>query len=108
MNAMDPRLEREHRTVAALIRIYCRSRHSAGPELCAGCSDLQRYVAERMAHCVLHHAKPTCVACAVRCFAPPQQAHIRAVLRYAGPRLFWRHPVRAFWHYFDTRYTPAR
>jgi predicted amidophosphoribosyltransferase len=108
MTAMQPRLERERRTVAARLRIYCRDRHGGGQELCAVCADLQRYTAERMAHCVLHPEKPTCATCAFRCYAPPKQALIWAVMRYAGPRLFWQHPLLALWHYFDTRYIPPR
>jgi len=108
MSTMQPRIEREQRTVTALIRIHCHGRHHAGPELCAGCTDLQRYVAERMARCVLHDAKPTCATCKARCFAPPQQVRFRAILRYAGPQLFWRQPLLALWHHFDTRHTPPR
>jgi len=105
---MKLRLEREHRTMTELFRIYCRDRHDAGQELCAGCTDLQHYAAERMAQCVLLHAKPTCATCKVRCFAPPQQMQMWAVLRHSGPQLFWRHPLLAFWHFFDTRYAPLR
>ena len=108
MPPMPPRLERERRTVAARIRIYCRDRHGGGQVLCAACAELQRYTAERVTHCVLYPEKPTCATCAYRCYAPPQQAQIRAVMRYGGPRFFWRHPLLALWHCFDTRYTPAR
>ena len=105
---MKQRLERERRTMAALLRIYCHERHSGGQALCAACAGLQRYTAERMVHCVLQREKPTCVTCAFRCYAPPQQLQIWTVMRNASPRLFWRHPLLAFWLYFDTRHTPAR
>ena len=105
---MKLRLERERRTVAALLRIYCHDRHGDGKALCAVCADLQRYIEGRMAHCVLRHEKPTCATCAFRCYAPPQQLQIRSVMRNASSRLFWRRPLLAFWHYFDTRHTPAR
>jgi predicted amidophosphoribosyltransferase len=108
MPAMRKRFDRERRTMAALIRIYCRDWHGGGEGLCAVCADLQRYTAERMAHCVLRPEKPTCATCAVRCFAPPQQAQMWAVLRYAGPRLLRQHPLLFLWHSFDTRYAPAR
>ena len=105
---MKLRLERERRIVAALLSIYCRDRHGGGPELCAACAGLQSYIAERMEHCVLRPEKPTCTTCAFRCYAPPQQLRSWSVLRNASPQLFWRHPRLAFWHYFDTRHTPAR
>jgi hypothetical protein len=28
---------------------------------------------------------------------------IRAVMRYAGPRMLFRHPIMTLWHYIDGR-----
>ena len=103
---MQPRLERERRTVAAMIRIYCRARHGGGLELCGACTDLLRYTAARLAHCPFQAGKPTCAHCAVHCYAPPQRELIRTVMRFAGPRMLWRHPVLALGHLLDHRRTP--
>ena len=105
---MRQRLDRERRTMAAQLRIYCRERHGDGQELCVVCAELQRYTAEQMAHCVLHPEKPTCTTCSFRCYEPPRQVRIRAVVHHVGLRLFWRYPLLAIWHRFDTRYAPPR
>lgn len=108
MSAMQQRLERERRALTAQLHIYCRARHGAGQKLCAACAGRQHYIAERMERCELRAAKPTCVTCAFRCYAPPQQVKFRAILRHAAPRLFWQHPLLALWFRFDTRHAPAR
>ena len=35
MSRTHPRLDRERRTVDAMIRLYCRDRHGSDRELCA-------------------------------------------------------------------------
>jgi hypothetical protein len=103
---MQPRLDRERRTVAAMIRLFCRAQHGGGPELCAACADLLRYTEARLAHCPFHAEKPACAYCPVHCYAPKQREQIRTVMRFTGPRMLWRHPVRALWHLLYSRRTP--
>ena len=103
---MQPRLQRERRTVAAMILIFCRARHGGGATLCADCADLLRYCEARLAHCPFHAEKPTCAHCTVHCYAPQQRERIRQVMRFAGPRMLWRHPVLALGHLLDQRRAP--
>jgi hypothetical protein len=103
---MQPRLDRERRTVAAMIRLFCHAQHGGGRELCAACADLLRYAEARLAHCPFHAEKPACAYCPVHCYAPKQREQIRTVMCFAGPRMFWRHPVRALRHLLDSRRTP--
>ena len=95
---MSAYLERERRTVAAMIQLYCRARHGSGRELCADCAALLRYAGERLAHCPFQKKKPICAHCAVHCYAPEQRERMRAIMRYAGPRMLWRHPWLAVAH----------
>jgi len=100
---MQPRLERERRTVAAMIQLFCRARHGAGASLCVACAELLRYTEARLAHCPFHADKPACAYCPTHCYAPAQRAQIRTVMRYAGPRMLWRHPVLALRHVLDSK-----
>ena len=94
------RLERERRTVAAMIRLYCRDQHHT-PELCAECSTLLDYAQTRLLRCPFQENKPVCVDCRVHCYQAQRRAEIQAIMRYAGPRMIWRHPVLAVAHLLD-------
>lgn len=94
-----PRMAREARTVEAMIGIYCRGQHGTrGDTLCAGCADLLRYAGLRLEKCPFQEQKTTCSNCPVHCYSPDRRAQVRAVMRYAGPRMILRHPVLAFYH----------
>jgi hypothetical protein len=102
-----PRLARESKTVAAMLRIYCRGHHGAAPRgetaLCAECASLQDYAQKRLAGCTYGPDKPTCVNCPIHCYGRRQREAMRAVMRYAGPRMLWRHPLLAVAHLIDGR-----
>lgn len=102
-DALSPRLGREARTVAAMIRLYCAGRHGVKRGLCAECTELAAYARRRLEYCPFGHGKPTCAKCPVHCYRPDMRAKIRAVMRYAGPRMLFRHPMLALLHLFDGR-----
>ena len=91
-----------------MIQVFCRARHGGGPTLCADCAALLRYTEARLSHCPFLAGKPTCAQCPVHCYAPQQREQIRTVMRYAGPRMLWRHPVLALGHLLDTRRHPPQ
>lgn len=97
------RVARERRTVAAMIGVYCRDHHAARDGLCADCARLHAYAMGRLDHCPFGADKPTCVNCPVHCYKPELRERIRDVMRYAGPRMLWRHPVLAVLHLLDGR-----
>jgi hypothetical protein len=103
------RLAREQRTVEAMIAIYCRERHAAGPGLCVECEALADYARLRLQKCPFGHDKPTCANCSIHCYRPGMRARIKAVMRVAGPRMLYRHPILAVLHLVDgLRRTPER
>ena len=97
-----PRMTREFRTLAAMLRIYCHDHH--GPAaldehgLCAECGELLAYARKRLAGCPFGPEKPTCAHCQIHCYGPRQRETTRVVMRYAGPRMLWRHPLLALAH----------
>jgi len=98
------RLKREARTAELMIRMYCRNRHGTlPPRLCADCTTLWRETQARLSTCPFQEEKPTCGRCPVHCFRPKMRESIKAVMRYAGPRMLFSHPILALWHILDAR-----
>ncbi len=98
-----PRLARELATLAAMIRIYCHDVHAEDEGLCEGCAALLAYATRRLDRCVFGDDKPTCAKCTVHCYNAALREQVRIVMRYAGPRMLWRHPVLALRHTLDGR-----
>jgi len=101
------RLEREERTIAVMIAMYCRDHH-AEPErdedgLCPDCAALLTYSRLRLEQCRYGLEKPTCVRCPTHCYRPEIRERVRVVMRYSGPRMLRAHPVLAVRHLIDGR-----
>ena len=60
-----------------------------------------RYAERRLEKCPYGQDKPTCANCPIHCYKPAQREKAREVMRFAGPRMTWRHPWRALNHLFD-------
>ncbi len=90
-------MDRETKTARLMIELYCRGFHG-GETLCDKCLALADYCARRMARCPFGVDKPACSDCTIHCFNPDMRAQIREVMRYAGPRMTWRHPLLAVAH----------
>jgi hypothetical protein len=96
------RRAREFKMIAAMLRMYCRAHHACGPQsLCRDCAELHDYAWRRLERCVFGDAKPTCANCTVHCYKASMRERIRQVMRWAGPRMIWRHPVLALRHMLD-------
>lgn len=100
-----PRLQREYRTIEGMLQIWCANHHDGGAPcrdgLCTECADLLAYAGQRLANCPYGEAKPTCAKCPVHCYGRTPREQVRAVMRYAGPRMLWRHPWRTLLHVLD-------
>ena len=86
------------KTVAAMVRIYCAEHHDATDELCTTCAALKRYSHARLDACPYGADKPTCKACPIHCYKPAEREAMREVMRFAGPRMMWRHPWPSIVH----------
>src|ERR1039458_3211253 len=90
------RRAREFKTIAAMLRMYCRTHHgSKDASLCDDCVELHDYARRRLERCLFGEAKPTCTHCTVHCYKAVMRERVRQVMRWAGPRMLWRHPVLA-------------
>ena len=86
-----------------MLRIACRDRHGTGAGLCPECDALLQYATKRLALCPYGADKPTCANCRIHCYGPRQREQVRAMMRYAGPRMLLRHPYLAVMHLVDGR-----
>lgn len=90
-------MERETKTLRLMIDLYCRDRHG-GETTCAACRELADYAVKRIEKCPFGKDKPACADCTIHCFQPEMRAQIREIMRYAGPRMSFRHPLLALDH----------
>ena len=91
-------MRRERETIKAMTRIYCRGHHQTNGTLCDACAELQEYALWRLEKCPFQEEKTTCANCAIHCYRPDMRERVRDMMRYAGPRMTWRHPFLAFMH----------
>ncbi|MGI6450732.1 MAG: nitrous oxide-stimulated promoter family protein [Desulfitobacteriia bacterium] len=102
------RLEREKKTVRAMIRIYCRAKHQTGSEICPECEKLYGYAGQRIDNCPFGVHKPVCAKCSIHCYRSEMRGKIIEVMRYSGPRMFLKHPVLTLFHFWDAKYKQKR
>jgi hypothetical protein len=107
-NKLTPRLASELKTIEAMVMLYCKSHHKPQAKLCPSCIDLVGYARKRLQHCPFQDNKPTCGKCTVHCYKPEMRETIRKVMRYAGPRMIYHHPVMALRHLLDGCRTPPQ
>lgn len=100
---MKTRLQRELNTVKTMIRIYCKTNHKGKETPCNECSALEKYVTERIDNCPFNDDKPTCDTCTVHCYKKDKREEIRRIMRFAGPRMTYLHPVMAIVHLINKR-----
>ena len=96
------RIRRERTTVRAMVAMYCRHQHG-GSGLCDECSELADYADRKLDLCPYGGEKPACTNCPIHCYQPEQRERMREVMRFAGPRMMWRHPYLAIRHLLDER-----
>ena len=91
------RIEKEKQTVEQMIRLYCRKKEGNGT-LCPQCRELLEYAQTRLSRCPFGDGKSTCRICTVHCYKPEMRDRMRVVMRWAGPRMLFYHPVAAIRH----------
>lgn len=98
-SAIETKRLKEKQTVGSMIEIYCHGVHNTKKgQLCTECAALQEYASLRTDKCPFMETKTFCSACKVHCYTKERQEQIRAVMRYAGPRMLFVHPVLALRH----------
>jgi hypothetical protein len=89
--------KREKKEILLMIKMYCRKYHHS-KNLCESCAELKNFAFKRIDKCRFIENKPNCADCTVHCFGKEKRERVREVMRYAGPRMMFRHPVIALRH----------
>lgn len=98
-------VEKDLRTLALFIRIYCHGKHPDRPkslvrfmthdvqaiarrpiELCPECTKLLMHAFVKRTHCPMQ-PKPACKHCPNHCYHPTYRQQIREVMKFSGKRL---------------------
>ena len=74
------------------------SSRTATSPLCPECAALLDYALRRLDSCRFGNGKPSCRKCPVHCYRADMRERIRTVMRWAGPRMIFHHPIAATRH----------
>ena len=64
---------------------------------------LNAYADKRLDKCVFGEEKPACKQCPVHCYQPAKREEMKRIMRWAGPRMLWRHPILTIRHLIDDK-----
>jgi hypothetical protein len=103
-----PRLKRERETIRVMVQLFCRGQHHTTGGLCGDCESLLAYAMERLERCVYQDKKPTCANCPIHCYRKDRREQVRVMMRYAGPRMLFKHPILAILHIMDGKRKPPQ
>lgn len=100
---INAKREREKAMVSEMIALYCRKRHGSKKGLCSECAVLDAYARAKSERCPFMETKTFCSNCKIHCYKPEMRETIRAVMRFSGPRMMFRHPVMAVRHVLEVK-----
>lgn len=99
----NARREMEKQGMSLMVQIYCHGRHHTKKgELCPECRAFEQYAWKRTDRCPFMATKTFCSACKVHCYSKEMRPYVREVMRYAGPRMLFHHPLLALLHGYVT------
>lgn len=102
LNDPEARREMEKESMSHMIKIYCRGNHHTKGELCPDCIKFQEYAWKRTDKCPFIKTKTFCSACKVHCYSGEMRRYVKEVMKYAGPRMLFHHPILAILHGYVT------
>ncbi|RRF74758.1 nitrous oxide-stimulated promoter family protein [Klebsiella pneumoniae] len=89
-------------TIQRMIALYQRRCPEAQADN-AHYQALNAYADMRLDKCVFGENKPACKQCPVHCYQPAKREEMKQIMRWAGPRMLWRHPILTVRHLLDDR-----
>lgn len=97
-------LQQRDQIIKTMIGLYCHGHHgTADDELCPACAELYYYAQKRTQRCQRSAEGKFCSSCPHPCYSTEHRNRIRAVMRYAGPRMVFRHPGMVIRHALGLR-----
>lgn len=101
MKNSHKRLIREKKTIGKMVKMYCSSMHNSKENLCGECQELLNYAFLKIDKCVFGIEKPACSECKVHCYAKTDREKVRNIMRFAGPKMIFKHPYLGIMHFVD-------
>lgn len=86
----------ELNTIVVMTKLYCQTHHEAC--LCEDCQALIEHAQQKLDRCVYGQDKPACKKCPIHCYKPKRRQQAQAIMRYAGPKMLFKHPILAIIH----------
>ena len=77
MNKVETKREKEKKSGAIMIKLYCKKKHRTKDSLCQHCQQLSDYAQMR--------------------------EKIREIMRFSGPRMIFYHPIMAIRHVMENK-----
>lgn len=101
---MSDRINTHKKTIVLMIDLYCRDIHQKTVKnirgLCTDCQKTKEYSILKLDNCPFGGNKPVCSKCSVHCYNHDKRKKIREIMRYAGPRMLFEHPMIAIKHFY--------
>jgi hypothetical protein len=69
-------------------------------ELCPECKNLRSYAENRIDKCIYGDKKPVCSKCPVHCYKKDMREAITRVMRYSGPKMFFKSPLLSVRYFY--------
>ena len=96
------RIAREKKTISSMSALYQRRCPEARDDT-EHYQALNAYADKRLDRCVFGEEKPACKQCPVHCYQPAKREEMKQIMRWAGPRMLWRHPILTIRHLIDDK-----
>lgn len=91
------RIDNEKRVIEKMVGLYCR--HKLGmTTIDEEYKMLISYAHKRLDGCKFGEKKPACKHCPIHCYKPDMREKVRAIMRWAGPRMIIYDPIAAIKH----------
>ncbi|ETT01065.1 YbgA-like uncharacterized protein [Providencia alcalifaciens] len=96
------RISREIVTIEKMIKIYEKA-HPAPEDNPEHYQILFSYAVKRLNKCRYGEEKPACKQCPIHCYQPKQREQMKIIMRWAGPKMLYHHPILAIRHLIDDK-----
>jgi hypothetical protein len=91
-------IAKEKKIVKLMIQIYSEGHDKKPLNENQKMQELLDYAYFRLDKCPFKDNKKFCSKCKVHCYKPEMRQQIKNVMRYAGPRMLFKHPILLFKH----------
>ena len=101
---INKKREKEIEVIKLMIEIYCHGKnHTQDKTLGPECRDLLDYSIKRTNLCPFMETKTFCSNCKVHCYQTNKREKIKEIMKFAGPRMLFHHPILAIMHLIESK-----